>query len=209
MEGFFPDQEGVDRTRLRIHEVGRYSISLPRDAEENVRTMAAVLARLTGKDACELHVTDACACVGGDTIALAKHFARVTAVEVDRGTHDILTHNLRTYGLLSERCEPLRADCVELFRDPAWRSDVVYIDPPWNQAGRPWHTQLASVMPQLSGRGVEAVASELLGREGGPVMVVLKCPWNFDFTRLCRAMQGVSIVTHKVNKYFLVCCTRL
>ncbi len=215
MEVFFPERPGVDRTRLRIHEVGRYSVSLPRDAEENARLMCEVLERLAGLDAKDLHITDACACVGGDSLALARRFARVTAVELDPGTHDILRHNLAVYAgtdlghqgvVVHDPC-----DCTQLFRDPEWTSDVVYIDPPWNQAGRPWHSQLPSVMPQLSGKGLDAVVADLLGRSiARPVMVVCKCPWNFDFTRFTRTLSKMDCVmlTHRVNKYFLVCCVK-
>jgi hypothetical protein len=42
------------------------------------------------------------------------------------------------------------------------------------------------------------VASELMAMERGPIMVVFKCPWNFDFTRFCRTMSS-SIVDEAVE----------
>lgn len=63
MEDLFPRKEGLDYTKLRTTEEGSYSITRRRDAERIMNVF-----RSTFRNMSNMTITDATACIGGDTI---------------------------------------------------------------------------------------------------------------------------------------------
>jgi predicted RNA methylase len=124
-------------------------------------------------------VTDATACVGGNTASFAHYFEHVNAFELDEQRARYLWHN----------CKRLcRAGTFTVihgdFTDPPVQAlveqDVVFFDPPWGGPGykdRP----ADSLHLSLSGRDMAAVCASL-HRGGATRFVCLKVPWNFAFT---------------------------
>lgn len=88
---------------------------------------AALLERHGGR---EPHVTDLTAGLGGDTIALARAGARVTAVERDAARAVLLAHNLAASGVTAE---VVVADALEVDVPPG---GCVVADPARRPAGR-------------------------------------------------------------------------
>ena len=80
-------------------------------------------------------ITDATACVGGNTVSFAKHFKTVQAIELDESRYHQLKHNLdlitTAYGgnyFLGE-VRLYHGDCLSLCSQ--LKQDVVFVDPPW------------------------------------------------------------------------------
>jgi hypothetical protein len=99
--------------------------------------MARTVRRLPGLTD-DSTVLDATACVGGDTIALARVFRNVTAVEINRGRASMLENNLRVCASEGRRLKGVPnvivGNCTTIWKDlPA--QDVVFMSPSWNGTG--------------------------------------------------------------------------
>ncbi len=75
---------------------------------------------------------DACAGIGGDTIAMALRWP-VVAVEIDPEMIEIFRHNIKVYGL-QDKVEVVQGDITELVNDEEFKSrlgelDVIFFDP--------------------------------------------------------------------------------
>lgn len=197
----FPVRPGIEREQLQIHEVGRYSISRPADAEATTGVVLDALRWLCGGrvQPSQLSVLDATACVGGNTLSFAETFGRVTAVERDRETCAMLDHNLRVYKLRSK----VRVLCGDALGVTRARHDVVFLDPPWNAPGQPWHSTQSAVRLSLSGRSLPAVIRHFLGA-AKPRLLVVKVPLNYDFGELQKGLPGVPIGVRRLRRFYLV-----
>lgn len=197
----FPIRPGVAREQLHIHEVGRYSISRPADAEATTAVVLDALRWLcAGRvQPAQLSLLDATACVGGNTLSFAETFGRVTAVERDRETCAMLDHNLRVYKL-RPKVRVLCGDALSLTRA---RHDIVFLDPPWNAPGQPWHSTQSAVRLTMSGRPLPAVVKHFLGA-ARPLLLVVKVPLNYDFAELHKGLPGVPMGARRLRRFYLV-----
>ena len=90
------------RKKLKLDSVALFSVTDMNTAEE-INELLSVLCRVGGgqkrsqKDAqFSIGITDACACVGGNTLAFAKLFHHVNAIEIDSVRASYLKHNVET-----------------------------------------------------------------------------------------------------------------
>jgi len=142
--------------------------------------LAARLARLPGvTPACT--ITDGTACVGGDTVAFARYFARVNAIEVSESRCKMLLNNVDV--CRAARCGGAapdvrgsvyiyHGDCLHIA--PRLRQDIVYLDVPWG--GKQYKAQ-ASLRLFLSSRPLHDVAVRLCDCAS---FLALKLPVNAD-----------------------------
>lgn len=206
---YFPAREGVDMSKLMIHCVAKYSISKPTDAAGILAVMKEFLDltfRCASQEHRPINIMDATACVGGDTISFAEYFPKVIAVEKDEKTFRMLENNLDVYRL-KDRVLPIHADFVELLRGnniPA-SVDAVYIDPPWNPPGQPWHSKLKNLMLSLSNVPIHTVVHDII-KKTHIRTVVLKVPFNFDFRAFLTKIPRMMVMTHRVSSFFIVMC---
>ena len=77
MEDLFLRKEGVDYSKLQTTQEGSYGITRRRDAER-----IAYVFRNNFPNMKELTITDATACIGGDTLNFASQFAHVHSIEL-------------------------------------------------------------------------------------------------------------------------------
>ena len=114
-------------------------------------------------------ITDATACVGGDTIRLCSVFKSVNAVEVSRERADMLTWNLGVMRLTNARvvCNSYVNVCTDLVQD------AVYIDAPW---GGPEYKSLRTVNLFLDDVPLSVVCQRVWPFT---TVIALKVPKNF------------------------------
>ena len=167
-----------ERHLLQIDEEGAYGAS-----NEICAAKFAKAAELDGV-AC---VVDATACVGGNSIAFARRFPRVVAVELNMERSRMLAHNITHVRRFERRgrVDVVQGDCLEklLTLDVDWASTLVFADPPWG--GRHYEDCQDVDSEQgvhLKGKGtldgfVETVAGL------GCRHLLLKVPHTFDAAR--------------------------
>lgn len=194
MEDLFPRKEGVDLSRLRITEEGSYSITRRRDAERIMNVLRSLF-----HDMKHMTVTDATACIGGDTINFAFAFGHVHSIELNPQNFKVLTHNVETYGFTNVTLH--NADAVQLFN---WNTHVLYVDPPWGGKEYRKYTDLDLF---LSSKRLDTWLEEILVRRNRPDFIILKLPVNYHFKRLNFLSNVDTIRPYRIRSYVLVVIT--
>lgn len=114
---------GTEVNDYKYDDVSLYSITPHKYSKLILKIMRNTLQ----KKLCRLIITDACACIGNDTINFCKYFAKVNAVEIDKKRFQYLKHNLslhkfRNYKLYNK-------DYITIMEH--LKQDVIYLDFPW------------------------------------------------------------------------------
>jgi len=143
-----------DRSKLQIDEEAAYSVS----NEDSAATVAQMAKRIASKrEAIAANVViDATACVGGNTLAFARVFERVVAIEIDAKRVEYLKGNIQhireeearkswVQKKISADIRVIHGDCLRvlpgLLRDLRAEHVVVFADPPWGGRYYPVHSR--------------------------------------------------------------------
>ena len=186
----FSGLEPALRREVQLDDVAEYSVT---DSVTADSLSALLLAFIPA----ESTVTDACACVGGNTLSFARHFAHVQSCEYDRLRFDMLNHNLALLSAsstLSSSLQPPRVPSVSTilasYLDvmPIWRQDAVFIDPPFG-ADFELHSL---VHPTLADRGMGQLVRQLFQQSRPTKAVLLKLPRNVDWRRIMQQLKGTG-----------------
>lgn len=171
MEDVFPRKEDIDYTRLQMTPEGLYSITRRRDSEKIVQYLKDMIPDIAHKT-----ITDATACVGGDTIQFAMAFQKVHSVEWKRDNYIVLQNNISVYGLHNVYLH--EGDVTKILN---WKTDVLYIDPPW---GGPHYYTIPSLDVFIGHIRIDNWIESILKRDTYAKYIVLKLPRNYNFSRL-------------------------
>ncbi|RLO13032.1 hypothetical protein DYB28_004396 [Aphanomyces astaci] len=178
------------RVQLQLDDVAQYSVT-------DMKTAARIshfLMTLPGLSPDSV-VTDATACVGGNTASFCTFFRYVQAVEIDATRFQMLVHNLHAVmSYVNAQCFCANyVDVVECFGQ-----DVVFVDPPW---GGPEYRSRSTVDLFLGDTPLADVCERLVGRTQ---YVVIKVPENFDLDKLTRHVSGTVGYVASFRKMGLV-----
>ena len=171
MEAYFPFKERVVYSDLLLTPEGLYSVTKRIDGERLIAFLNGMI-----PDIRKQTITDATACVGGDTLLFSLHFKKVESIEWKRHNMAALQNNVEVFGagnvVLHE------GDATRVFN---WKTDVLYVDPPW---GGPDYRKLQNLELFIGSYRLDKWIEEILKRTERPKTVVLKLPRNYNFTRL-------------------------
>jgi predicted RNA methylase len=191
MEEVFLQKEGVDYTQLKLTEEGLYSITRRRDADRIIQIMKNTVGDLKTKT-----ITDATGCVGGDTLHFANAFQFVHTIELNEQNFEALRNNVEMFKF--ENIALHNGDATKLFN---WKSDVLYVDPPW---GGPNYKEQQSLDLFLSTVRLDTWLEQVLLRKSRPNYIFLKLPYNYNFARLNFLSNIEHIKPYKVRGYVLI-----
>ena len=168
MDYIFADIVPHIRKRLQVDDVALYSVT---PAWMSIK-INSVLRNIIPKGAI---ITDATACVGGDTMRFCKWFRFVNAVEVNSERARMLLHNVTTMGLskMVNVVNQNYANCYNTFEQ-----DVVYVDAPW---GGPEYKHRHSINLFLNDIPLAKVCLLVWPRT---TVIALKVPTNFNVSGL-------------------------
>jgi 16S rRNA G966 N2-methylase RsmD len=122
---FFPDMQNK---HILMDDVAKYSITLPEKADmitEIIRKNYQLMFPTDNLE--ELIITDAMACIGGNTLSFSKCFKDVNANEINTTRFQYLVHNMKEY----------TRDNICFYNDnylnliKKLKQNIVFIDPPW------------------------------------------------------------------------------
>ena len=171
MEAYFPFKERVVYSDLLLTPEGLYSVTKRIDGERLIAFLNGMI-----PDIRKQTITDATACVGGDTLLFSLHFKKVESIEWKRHNMAALQNNVEVFGagnvVLHE------GDATRVFN---WKTDVLYVDPPW---GGPDYRKLENLELFIGSYRLDKWIEEILKRTERPKTVVLKLPRNYNFARL-------------------------
>lgn len=171
----FQRELGVQLEKLQLTEEASYSITKPDKAQLIHDIMQRHLNVVDKKkNIKECVITDATACVGGDTLQFSKYFQSVNAVEINPTHCKMLQNNIGVYK--RKNVNVFCADYTKMYH--TLQQDVVFMDPPW---GGPSYKKKARVKLQLSNIPLYKIIQKISNRAK---LIVLKTPTNFDMGSL-------------------------
>lgn len=191
MEDLFPLKEGIDYSKLKITEEGKFSITKRRDAERIINIIKSAIKDLNIK-----RITDLTGCCGGDTINFALHFQQVFSIEKNKDNFEALKNNIEVYNL--KNVEIYNEDAITFFK---WYSNIIYIDPPW---GGPDYKQKEKIDIYISDKRLDIWLEEILLRKNKPSHIFLKLPSNYNFNRINNLPNRLATKAHQIRSYILV-----
>lgn len=187
MSLYFPPTKNINK--LKITNVGIYSVSKPKDAEWITQKILENV-----KDPKKLVITDGTASVGGNTISFAKHFKKVNAIEMSEIHTVILKNNIDVYGL--KNVDIINGD--SLIEVPKLKQDIVFIDAPWSGTQYKKHRIMKLYM---SGKPLTTIANDFLKVSS---VLALKVPHNFDFGHFFNNVKCEKFTIYKALKFRLI-----
>jgi 16S rRNA G966 N2-methylase RsmD len=122
---FFPDMQNK---HILMDDVSKYSITLPDKAEiisEIIKKNYQL--KYSDDNIDELVITDAMACIGGNTLSFSTYFKNVNANELNTTRFQYLVHNMKQY----EKTNILFYNDNYLNIIHKLKQHIVFIDPPW------------------------------------------------------------------------------
>ena len=191
MENVFPLRDGIDYSRLRMTPEGLYSITRRKDGEQILFFLRSRIPELS-----KLSITDATACVGGDTIHFSGYFRKVDSIEWKHDNFVVLRNNVEVYGLKNVILH--EGDATKIFN---WKTDVLYVDPPW---GGPEYYKHQRLDLFVGNSRLDNWIEEILMRETYPKYIVLKVPQNYNFSRLHFLPHVEYIQTYRIRRFAIV-----
>jgi predicted RNA methylase len=191
MEELFLHRDDVDFTKIKLTEEGKYSITRRRDAERIIGLMKYIVGDLKSKT-----ITDATGCVGGDTVHFANNYKFVHTIEINKENFEALYNNVELYNFTNVVLH--NGDSTTLFN---WKSDVLYIDPPW---GGPQYKESKELDLTISNKRLDIWLEEILHRKNRPSYIFLKLPYNYNFKRFNFLSNVEYIKPHRIRGYLLI-----
>lgn len=142
----------------------------------------------------DITITDACACIGGDTISFCKKFKKVNAIELCADRFDFLKDNLKLYGFRNYRL--FNDDCLKVIK--RIQQDVVFFDCPWG--GRSYKDKKECDL-KLSGKHIYEICNNI---KKSTKMIVLKVPNNFYFETFKDEINFTKYSQYNLEKFQLI-----
>jgi 16S rRNA G966 N2-methylase RsmD len=122
---FFPDMANKN---IMMDDVAKYSITLPEKAD----MISEIIKKnyhlnYQTDDITQLTITDAMACVGGNTLSFAKSFKAVNANEINITRYQYLVNNMKEYNI--DNISFYNGNYLNLINK--LKQHIVFVDPPW------------------------------------------------------------------------------
>ena len=204
--------QSIPQGRLQVDETGLFSVAASKWAkamanrlyrQAHIASSSSNLMDSTTSvqpsnivDTPPLLAVDLCASVGGTTLALAKYFPRVWAVEVDAHRAGLLQRNLATFDL-SEAVTVECADAVDVIpriRAACHNSNemvVIMLDPPW---GGKHYKAIYNPQHLYMGQWSLSHIVHLIALHAAPTVIGLRVPLKFNVDFFVNEMiQGSDI----------------
>lgn len=189
----FINKQGIDYSKLKMTEEGRYSITRPFDGIKIIDLIKSIV----GNNLKKFTITDLTGNVGGDTILFGLNFNKVYSIELNDENFDALQNNVNVYGLTN--VELFKGDSTKLYR---WKTDILYMDPPW---GGPNYKDFDKLDLYLGSIRVDKFIKYIIKKDWKPSYIFIKLPSNYNFNRLYKLIDASNLHIWSIRTYKLVC----
>jgi hypothetical protein len=139
-------------------------------------------------------ITDACACVGGDSINFIKRFKFVNSIELSKERCDFLKNNLKLYPYKNYKI--YNEDCLK--RIKKLKQDIIYLDLPWD--GKKYK-YVESLNLSLNNIDSSKIVEDLIKYTK---IICFKIPKNFNINDFRENIKIKYIYQYKINKFNLL-----
>lgn len=180
---FFPKMIKIDYTKLKISNIGIYSITKPNITKK----ICKFIVKYTKTK--NITVTDAFSNVGGMAIMFAYHFSKVNSCEIMPLHCKIIENNLNVYGLRNKVnliCDDYMKVMTQL------KQEVIFLDPPW---GGKDYDRLKKMSLFINNINIACIIKYLIKTTK---YIFIQVPFNYDFNYFKRKISKlpVQIVFH-------------
>jgi len=151
------------RRLLKLDDEAFYSVTDQYTADRISRDILRVLPNIQ-------IITDATACIGGNTYSFSKFFEKVNAIEIDFLRYQYLQHNMKV--LETNNVDIYLSDL--LIACQRLSQDIIFIDPPW---GGPDYKTKDSIDLYLSDVELSEVCDHI---KHSTQYIAIKVPVNFN-----------------------------
>jgi len=149
----------------------------------------------------KLSITDATACIGGNTISFGKFFSNVNSIELEDFNYIILDHNVKLSKKIKDLYNPPVNGNIKVYLGsyedvlPKIKSnDTIFFDPPWT-SGSETYDKMNPVIPKLGDKTIFEVIDNVCNIYKH---VFVKLPVNlFKSSHI----KGIDIKQFEVKKY--------
>ena len=179
---YFPYISKLKYNKLKIDDVGLYSISTPKNAE--------IISKIIKKYFFQQNIiiTDAMAGVGGNTLSFSSYFYYVNSIEIDENRFNHLVSNISLYDKSNILC--IKGDYLNLLYKI--HQDVIFIDPPW---GGKNYKDFEQISLMVGDKTLEDLCEDIRNNKLCK-MIIIKLPLNYNTDNFSiKLKQNIHIET--------------
>lgn len=173
---FFPDMVNKN---IMMDDVAKYSITLPEKAD----MISEIIKKnyhlnYQTDDMTQLTITDAMACVGGNTLSFAKSFKSVNANEINITRYQYLVNNMKEYNM--ENISFYNGNYLNLINK--LKQHIVFVDPPWGGPIYKSQYKMDIIINTDDDKEVKLheIIDDILKDENETKMIIFKLPINHN-----------------------------
>ena len=168
------------RKHLKLDEEALYSVTDQYTADKISKEIKKIFPDIKT-------ITDATACIGGNTYSFSKYFETVNAIELDAIKYDYLAYNLSV--LESTNVTLWNGDSLSIL--PNLHQDIIFLDPPW---GGPNYKDKKNIDLYLSDIELSEVCRMIKPYSN---YIALKVPTNFDLDKFTERTKTFMVHVYK------------
>jgi adenine-specific DNA methylase len=184
---YFPTFSKINYTKLKISNIGLYSIAKPFISER----ICKLILKCTSTS--KITITDALSNVGGTTMMFASYFQNVNACEIVSLHCDILKNNLMVYNLY-KKVTVLNNDYITIMKKI--KQDVIFFDPPWG--GKNYKNE-TSIRLGINNINITFIVNMLFTHAQ---YICIRVPYNYQFTYFIKNINiNAKLKFYRINPY--------
>jgi 16S rRNA G966 N2-methylase RsmD len=190
---FFPESSGK---KILLDDVSKYSITLP----DKAQTISEVTKKnyqlvFPDDDLSNITITDAMACVGGNTLSFSNYFNKVIANEINTTRYQYLVHNMKEYN----------RDNIVFYNDNylnlmnKLEQNIVFIDPPWGGPIYKSQYKMEIVLQDEAEKetNIHEMVNILFENNSGTKMIIFKLPINHNIENFKQSRYKYKMICLK------------
>ena len=190
---FFPDSNGK---KILLDDVSKYSITLP----DKAQTISEVTKKnyqlvFPDDDLSNITITDAMACVGGNTLSFSNFFNKVIANEINTTRYQYLVHNMKEYN--RENIVFYNDNYLNLMNK--LEQNIVFIDPPWGGPIYKSQYKMEIVLQDEAEKetNIHEMVNILFENNSGTKMILFKLPINHNIDNFKQSRYKYKMICLK------------
>ena len=190
---FFPDSNGK---KILLDDVSKYSITLP-DKAQTISEITKKNYQLVfpDDDLSNITITDAMACVGGNTLSFSNFFNKVIANEINTTRYQYLVHNMKEYN--RENIVFYNDNYLNLMNK--LEQNIVFIDPPWGGPIYKSQYKMEIVLQDEAEKetNIHEMVNILFENNSGTKMILFKLPINHNIENFKQSKYKYKMICLK------------
>lgn len=190
---FFPESSGK---KILLDDVSKYSITLP----DKAQTISEVTKKnyqlvFPDDDLSNITITDAMACVGGNTLSFSNFFNKVIANEINTTRYQYLVHNMKEYN--RENIVFYNDNYLNLMNK--LEQNIVFIDPPWGGPIYKSQYKMEIVLQDEAEKetNIHEMVNILFENNSGTKMIIFKLPINHNIENFKQSKYKYKMICLK------------